>query len=220
MATPAEAVAKMLDDLAAAEAAPLLCVGITTFNALRNQDLQPGDLVAVQGIGGPAHLGVQYAAAMGLSVVALSTSPDTEALAHDLEASHFVDVSRTDPAAALQDLGEADLTLATAPNADAITSVVGGIGGEGELLIAAATGDTMEVSPMALIQGRMSVSGWPSGAAKDSEETLAFSSTAYRMRGGKGGNIDEGRLRREGLQMYPADARTTAHTDSNPPQVG
>jgi D-arabinose 1-dehydrogenase-like Zn-dependent alcohol dehydrogenase len=175
MTAPAEAVAKMPENLSAEEAAPLLCAGITTFNALRNQDLQPGDLVAVQGIGGLGHLGVQYAAAMGLSVMALSTSPDKEALAHNLGASHFVDVSSTDPAAALQDLGGADLILATAPNADAITSVVGGLGREGELVIVAATGDTMEVSPMALIQGRKSVSGWPSGAAKDSEETLAFS---------------------------------------------
>jgi propanol-preferring alcohol dehydrogenase len=175
MTAPAEAVAKMPDDLAAQEAAPLLCAGITTFNALRNQDLRPGDLVAVQGIGGLGHLGVQYAAAMGLSVVALSTSADKEDLAHDLGASHFVDVSDTDPAEALQDLGGADLILATAPNSDAITSVVGGLGREGELVIVAATGEAVEVSPMALIQGRKAVSGWPSGDAKASEETLAFS---------------------------------------------
>ena len=172
---PAEAVAKMPDDLAAEEAAPLLCAGITTFNALRNQDLQPGDLVAVQGIGGLGHLGVQYAAAMGLTVAALSTSADKEDLAYDLGASHFIDVSHTDPAEALQDLGGADLILATAPNSDAITSVVGGLGREGELVVVAATGETIEVSPMALIQGRKAVSGWPSGDAKASEESLSFS---------------------------------------------
>lgn len=181
MTAPTEAVAKMPDDLAAEDAAPLLCAGITTFNALRNHDLRPGDLVAVQGIGGLGHLGVQYAAAMGLSVVALSTSADKKALAHDLGAEHFVDVSTTDAADALQDLGGADLILATAPNADAITSVVGGLGREGELVIVAATGDVVEVPPMALIQGRKSVSGWPSGDAKHSEETLAFSAQSETL---------------------------------------
>jgi D-arabinose 1-dehydrogenase-like Zn-dependent alcohol dehydrogenase len=177
-AVPAEAVAKMPEDLAAQEAAPLLCAGITTFNALRNQDLQPGDLVAVQGIGGLGHLAVQYAAAMGLTVAALSTSPDKEGLAQELGATHFVDASSTDAAEALQDLGGADLILATAPSAAAITSVVGGLGHEGDLVIVAATGEAVEVPPMALIQGRKSVSGWPSGDAKDSEETLSFSAQA------------------------------------------
>ncbi|MBB4088540.1 alcohol dehydrogenase/propanol-preferring alcohol dehydrogenase [Salinibacter ruber] len=181
MTAPAEAVARMPEALAAEDAAPLLCAGITTFNALRNQDLQPGDLVAVQGIGGLGHLGVQYAAAMGLEVVALSTSADKEELAHDLGASHFVDVSSTDPAEALQHQGGADLILATAPNADAITSVVGGLGRDGDLVIVAATGEAVEVPPMALIQGRKSVSGWPSGDAKDSEDTLAFSAQAEAL---------------------------------------
>ena len=175
---PAEAVAKVPEDLAAAEAAPLLCAGITTFNALRNQDLQPGDLVAVQGIGGLGHLGVQYAAAMGLEVVALSTSADKAELAQNLGASHFVNVSSTDPAEALQARDGADLILATAPNSDAITSVVGGLGRDGDLVIVAATGEAVQVPPMALIQGRKSVSGWPSGDAKDSEETLSFSAQA------------------------------------------
>ena len=181
MTAPAEAVAKMPEALAAEDAAPLLCAGITTFNALRNQGLQPGDLVAVQGIGGLGHLGVQYATAMGLEVVALSTSADKEALAHDLGASHFVDVSNTDPAEALQRRGGADLILATAPNADAITSVLGGLGRDGDLVIVAATGEAVEVPPMALIQGRKSVSGWPSGDAKDSEDTLAFSAQAEAL---------------------------------------
>jgi len=175
MTAPAEAVAKMPEDLAPKNAAPLLCAGITTFNALRNQDLQAGDLVAVQGIGGLGHLGVQYASAMGMEVAALSTSADKENLARDLGASHFVDASSADAAQALQHLGGADLILATAPNADAITSVVGGLGRDGNLVVVAATGETVEVPPMALIQGRKSVSGWPSGDAKDSEETLAFS---------------------------------------------
>ncbi|WP_233993809.1 alcohol dehydrogenase [Salinibacter altiplanensis] len=181
MTAPAEAVAKMPEELAAEDAAPLLCAGITTFNALRNQDLRPGDLVAVQGIGGLGHLGVQYAAAMGLEVVALSTSADKETLAHDLGAAHFVDVSSTDPAEALQARGGADLILATAPNADAITSVVGGLGRDGDLVIVAATGEAVEVPPMALIEGRKSVSGWPSGDAKASEDTLAFSAQAEAL---------------------------------------
>jgi alcohol dehydrogenase/propanol-preferring alcohol dehydrogenase len=175
MTAPAEAVAKMPDDLSAEEAAPLLCAGITTYNALRNQDLRPGDLVAVQGIGGLGHLGVQYASEMGFEVVALSTSADKEELALDLGASHFIDASSTDAAEALQEMGGADLILATAPNSSAITSVVGGLGRDGSLVIVAATGEPIEVSPMALIQGRKSVSGWPSGSADDSEDTLDFS---------------------------------------------
>jgi alcohol dehydrogenase/propanol-preferring alcohol dehydrogenase len=175
MTAPAEAVAKMPEDLAAEEAAPLLCAGITTYNALRNQNLRAGDLVAVQGIGGLGHLGVQYAAEMGYEVAALSTSADKEDLALDLGASHFVDVSSQDGAEALQELGGADLILATAPNSTAITDVVGGLGRDGSLVIVAATGEPIEVSPMALIQGRKSVSGWPSGSATDSEDTLDFS---------------------------------------------
>jgi alcohol dehydrogenase/propanol-preferring alcohol dehydrogenase len=175
MTAPAEAVAKMPDDLSAEEAAPLLCAGITTYNALRNQDLRPGDFVAVQGIGGLGHLGVQYAAAMGFEVAALSTSADKEQLALDLGASHFIDASSDDAAEALQGLGGADLILATAPSSPAITSVVGGVGRDGSLVIVAATGEPIEVSPMALIQGRKSVSGWPSGSANDSEDTLDFS---------------------------------------------
>jgi len=178
MTAPAEAVAKMPDDLEAEEAAPLLCAGITTYNALRNQDLTPGDHVAVQGIGGLGHLAIQYAAKMGCEVTALSTSADKEDLALDLGARHFIDASTTDAAEALQAQGGADLILATAPNSAAITSVVGGLGRDGALVVVAATGEPVEVSPMALIQGRKSVSGWPSGDAKDSEETLDFSAMA------------------------------------------
>lgn len=175
MTAPSEAVAKMPEDLSPEEAAPLLCAGITTYNALRNQDLRPGDLVAVQGIGGLGHLGVQYAAKMGCEVAALSTSKEKEELALDLGASHFVDVSTEDGAKALQELGGADVILATAPNSAAITAVVGGLGRDGSLVIVAATGEPVEVSPMALIQGRKSISGWPSGSATDSEDTLDFS---------------------------------------------
>lgn len=175
MTAPSEAIAKMPEELSAEEAAPLLCAGITTYNALRNQHLRPGDLVAVQGIGGLGHLGIQYAVEMGCEVAALSTSGDKEELALDLGATHFLDVSTDDGAAALQELGGADVILATAPNSAAITEVVGGLGRDGALVIVAATGEPVEVSPMALIQGRKSISGWPSGSATDSEDTLDFS---------------------------------------------
>jgi propanol-preferring alcohol dehydrogenase len=196
MTAPAEAVAKMPDDLAAEEAAPLLCAGITTYNALRNQDFRPGDLVAVQGIGGLGHLAIQYAAAMGAEVAALSTSVDKEDLARDLGAHHFIDASTADAAEVLQDLGGADLLLATAPNSDAITSVVGGLGRDGALVIVAATGEPVEVSPMALIQGRKSVSGWPSGSAADSEDTLDFSALT--------GIVPE-------IETFPLDEAATAY---------
>jgi len=175
MTAPQEAVAAMPDDLPFDEAAPLLCAGITTFNGLRNSDVGPGDLVAVQGIGGLGHLAIQYAASFGCEVAALSTSSDKEELALDLGADHFIDAGAVDAAAALQDLGGADVILATAPSSAAITSITGGLGRDGSLVIVAATGEPVEVSPMELIQGRKSVSGWPSGSADDSEDTLDFS---------------------------------------------
>ena len=196
MTAPAEAVAKMPDDLAAEEAAPLLCAGITTYNALRNQDFRPGDLVAVQGIGGLGHLAIQYAAAMGAEVAALSTTADKEDLAQDLGAHHFIDASTADAAEALQGLGGADVILATAPNSDAITSVVGGLGRDGSLVVVAATGEPVEVPPMALIQGRKSVSGWPSGSADDSEDTLDFSALT--------GIVPE-------IETFPLDEAATAY---------
>jgi alcohol dehydrogenase/propanol-preferring alcohol dehydrogenase len=175
MVAPQEAVAAVPEGLSFAEAAPLLCAGITTFNALRNSDLGPGALVAVQGIGGLGHLAVQYADTFGCEVVALSRSADKEALAHDLGADHFIDTTAEDAAEALQAMGGADVLLATAPNSQAITDVAGGVGRDGTLLIVAATGEPVEVSPMALIQNRSSVKGWPSGDALDSEDTLNFS---------------------------------------------
>lgn len=196
MTAPAEAVARMPKDLEATEAAPLLCAGITTYNALRNQDFRSGDLVAVQGIGGLGHLAIQYAAAMGAEVAAVSTSAEKEDLALDLGARHFIDASAEDAAEALQDRGGADLLLATAPNSDAITSVVGGLGRDGALVIVAATGEPVEVSPMALIQGRKSVSGWPSGDAGDSEDTLDFSALT--------GTVPE-------IETFPLEEAATAY---------
>jgi alcohol dehydrogenase/propanol-preferring alcohol dehydrogenase len=175
MTAPQEAVARMPDALDAKDAAPLLCAGITTYNALRNSGARPGDLVAVQGIGGLGHLAVQYAEKAGCEVAALSRGTDKADLAEDLGADHFIDTEAHDPAETLTDLGGASVILATAPSADAISSVTGGLGRNGHLVIVAAIGDPIEVSPMALIQGRQAVSGWPSGSADDSEDTLRFS---------------------------------------------
>jgi len=175
MCAPQEAVAALPDDLDFDEAAPLLCAGITTYNALRNAGAEPGDLVAVQGIGGLGHLAVQYAVSFGFEVAALSRGTDKHELAMDLGADYYVDTTAVDPAEALQELGGAKVILATAPNSKAISQLTGGLGRDGTLMVVAATGEPIEVSPMSLIMGRRSVKGWPSGTADDSEDTLDFS---------------------------------------------
>ena len=173
---PSEALAAVPEALDAVDAAPLLCAGVTTYNALRNADLQPGDLVAVQGIGGLGHLGVQYAYAAGYETVAVSRSPDKKSLATDLGADHFVDASETDPAAALQELGGADAVLATAPSSAAIASVVGGIGADGSVIVVGVPGESVAVDAQHLIGTAGAVEGWGSGDARDSQDTLEFSS--------------------------------------------
>ena len=175
MCAPSEAVARMPDDLDFDEAAPLLCAGITTFNALRNSGLTPGDRVAVQGVGGLGHLGIQYAANFGCEVIALSRGTDKKELAHNLGAHHYIDTTDGDPAEKLLALGGADVLLATAPNSQAITDVAGGLARDGVLMVVAATMEPIEISPMQLIMGRKSVQGWPSGSADDSEDTMNFS---------------------------------------------
>lgn len=175
MTAPQEAIAKVPDELSSEEAAPLLCAGITTFNSLRNTDAKPGDVVAVQGIGGLGHLAVQYAAKMGFRTVAISTSDDKEDLAKELGAHHFINAKKKNAVEELQKHGGAKVIVATAPNTDIIGEIAGGLGLEGNLLVLAATGETFEVSPFTLIMGRKKVSGWPSGTAKDSEDTLDFS---------------------------------------------
>jgi NADPH2:quinone reductase len=172
---PAEAVAAMPEEMDAVDAAPLLCAGVTTYNALRNSDARPGDLVAVQGVGGLGHLGVQYAHAAGYETVAVSRSPDKEGLAYDLGADHFVDASETDPAARLQELGGARVVLATAPSAAAISSVVGGLGTDGEVLVVGVPGQAVDVDVGHLVGTRGAVRGWASGHARDSQDTLEFS---------------------------------------------
>jgi len=173
---PSEAVAAVPDDLEAVDAAPLLCAGVTTYNALRNSDARPGDLVAVVGVGGLGHLGVQYAHAAGFETVAVSRSPDKRELALDLGADHFVDAGETDPAEALQELGGARVVLSTAPSADAVESVIGGLGTDGEAVVVGLPGEPVPTDVQHLIGARGAVSGWGSGHARDSQDTLEFSS--------------------------------------------
>jgi D-arabinose 1-dehydrogenase-like Zn-dependent alcohol dehydrogenase len=176
MVVGAEAVAAMPDDLPAAEAAPLLCAGITVFNSLRNSGARGGDLVAVQGIGGLGHLGIQYARQMGFRTVAIGRGKDKQPLAEKLGAHEYVDTSAGEPADALQKLGGARVILATAPDSKSISALVDGLAGNGKLLIVGAGAESLTVTPLQLIGGRKTIQGWPSGTAKDSEDTLRFSS--------------------------------------------
>jgi D-arabinose 1-dehydrogenase-like Zn-dependent alcohol dehydrogenase len=175
MVAPAEAVALMPDDLPAAEAAPLMCAGITVFNSLRNSGARAGDLVAVQGIGGLGHLGIQYARQMGFRTIAIGRGKDKQPLAQKLGAHEYVDTSAGAPAEALQKFGGAKVILATAPDSKSISALVDGLAGGGKLLVVGAGFESLTVTPLQLIGGRKAIQGWPSGTAKDSEETLRFS---------------------------------------------
>jgi D-arabinose 1-dehydrogenase-like Zn-dependent alcohol dehydrogenase len=179
---PGEAVARIPDKLDAADAGPLLCAGITTFNALRNSGARAGDTVAVQGIGGLGHLAIQYAARMGFRTVAISHGADKEGLARELGAHEYVNTDKTTASEALQVLGGAHLVLATAPHAESIASTINGLRPRGKLLIVAAPHEPIQVSAFSLLSGK-TVAGWPSGTSIDSEETLAFSAlTGVRPR--------------------------------------
>ncbi len=172
---PAEAAGSVPESLDAVKAAALLCAGITTFNALRNTDVRPGDLVAVQGVGGLGHLALQYARQMGFETVALSHSPQKRDLALEVGADHFVDTTERDADQALQDRGGADLVLATAPAAEPMETVARGVGRNGSLVTVANPGETVAVDPGHLISTRSSFEGWASGHAVDWEDTLEFS---------------------------------------------
>jgi D-arabinose 1-dehydrogenase-like Zn-dependent alcohol dehydrogenase len=174
LVAPASAVARMPADLPPVDAAPLMCAGITTFNALRNSGARPGDVVAVLGLGGLGHLGVQYAANMGFRTVGIARGKDKEALARQLGASVYIDSQSQDPAAELQRLGGAKAILATATSGAAMSAVQGGLAVNGTLLVIGAA-DSLQVSPMLLLTGCRSVKGWYSGTSIDSEDTLAFS---------------------------------------------
>jgi D-arabinose 1-dehydrogenase-like Zn-dependent alcohol dehydrogenase len=174
MVAPAIAVALVPDDLPAIDAAPLMCAGITTFNALRNSSARPGDLVAVLGLGGLGHLGVQYAVKMGFHTVAIARGADKAPLAKQLGAHHYIDSQAQDASAELQKLGGAKVILATATSGEAMAAVQGGLGVNGTLMVIGAA-DSMQVSPLLLLMGRRSVKGWYSGTALDSQDTMAFS---------------------------------------------
>jgi len=175
MTAPYEAAAVVPEELKSTEAAPLLCAGITVYNGMRNAGLRAGDTVAVQGIGGLGHLAIQYANKMGMRTIAISTSEDKKDLAIELGAHEFIATDNVDAVKKLQEMGGADLIVATAPHADAITSIIDGLSIDGTMLLIAATADDVKVSPMQLLQARKSLKGWPSGTATDSEDTLKFS---------------------------------------------
>ncbi len=174
MVAPVEAVAAMPESLEAAEAAPLLCAGVTTFNALRHSGALPGDLVAVQGIGGLGHLGIQFAQKFGYKVAAIGRGPDNAVLAKKLGASIYIDSAAMNAAGELQKLGGARVILATAPSAKAMSSLVDGLGMNGRMMVVGAAPDPIEVTPIQLIFGRRSIQGWSSGIPTDSEDTLRF----------------------------------------------
>lgn len=175
MIAPAAAVAAIPDELPAEEAGPFMCAGVTVYNALRNSGARAGDVVAVHGIGGLGHLGVQYARRMGFETVAIGRGTDKEPLAKKLGAHHYLDSGAGDAAAELQKLGGARVILATAPNAAAISALVDGLAVNGKLLVPAAPAEPLIVNVMSLILGRRSVAGWYSGTARDSQDTLEFS---------------------------------------------
>jgi D-arabinose 1-dehydrogenase-like Zn-dependent alcohol dehydrogenase len=174
MVAPVEAVAQMPKSLDVAEAAPLMCAGITTFNSLRHSGAGPGDLVAVQGIGGLGHLGIQWAQKFGCRVAAIGRGPGSAALAKKLGAHAYIDSATQNAAAELQKLGGASAILATAPSAKAMSALVGGLGANGTMMVIGATPDPMEVAPFQLITGRRKLYGWSAGTPADSEDTLRF----------------------------------------------
>src|SRR6204780_3602153 len=174
MLAPISALASVPDDLSSVDAAPLMCAGVTTFNCLRNSGAGPGDLVAVVGIGGLGHLAIQFAAKMGCKTVAIARDKDEEPLARQLGAQYYIDNKTQDPAAELQKLGGAKVILATVTSADAMQSVLGGLGVRGKLMMIGAV-PSLEINALQLLLGNQSVTGWYSGTSIDSQDTLNFS---------------------------------------------
>jgi len=174
MVAPVEALARMPESLDAAEAAPLMCAGITTFNALRHSGAMPSDLVAVQGIGGLGHLGIQFAQKFGYKVAAIGRGPENSVLAKKLGASVYIDSAAENPAEELKKLGGARVILATAPNSKSMSALIDGLGDNGTLVVVGAAFDPIEVSPIQLIQDKKNIQGWASGIPTDSEDTLRF----------------------------------------------
>jgi D-arabinose 1-dehydrogenase-like Zn-dependent alcohol dehydrogenase len=175
MVAPAQALASIPDDLNAVEAGPLLCAGITTFNALRNTHARAGDLVAILGIGGLGHLGVQFAKRMGFKTVAIARGKEKEELAKKLGAHHYIDSKASNVAEELKKLGGAKVVLATVTNSDAMAATIGGLGVDGTLVIVGASMEPFTFSALQMIGTRLAIKGWASGTAIDSEDTLNFS---------------------------------------------
>lgn len=175
LVAPVESLAQVPDSLDTVEAAPLLCAGITTFNALRHSGASPGDIVAIQGIGGLGHLGIQFAHHMGFNTVAISRGADKSKLAGDLGADHYIDAESSDVVKELQSLGGARVILATAPNSRLISKLIPGLSRNGRLMVVGVDSEPIEVTPLQLIGGNHSLAGWAAGHAHDSEDTLKFS---------------------------------------------
>jgi D-arabinose 1-dehydrogenase-like Zn-dependent alcohol dehydrogenase len=175
MVAPQEALARMPEDLSDVDAAPLLCAGITTFNALRNSGAHAGDVAAILGIGGLGHLGVQFARKMGFVTVAIARGQDKATLAKQLGAHHYIDSQSQNVADALQALGGARVILATVTSGKAMSAALGGLGRNGRMIMVGVSQEPVEVPVAQFITGRQSVQGWPSGTAADSQDTLAFS---------------------------------------------
>jgi D-arabinose 1-dehydrogenase-like Zn-dependent alcohol dehydrogenase len=175
MVAPAGALALIPEGLSAVDAGPLMCAGITTFNSLRNSGARPGDLVAILGIGGLGHLGIQFASKMGFRTVAIARGTDKEPLARKLGASHYIDTHAQDAAAELAKLGGAKVILATVTSGKAMSAALGGLGVNGKLVILGAAAEPLQVPGIPLMLGRRSIMGWPSGSSIDSQDTLSFS---------------------------------------------
>src|SRR5215467_6444586 len=174
MVAPVEALAAVPESLSDVEAAPLLCAGVTTFNALRHSGALPSDLVAVQGIGGLGHLGIQFASKFGYKVVAIGRGPENAELAKKLGATAYIDSKAVNAVEALQKLGGAQVILATAPSSKAMSELFDGLGPNGKLMVIGAAFDSLEVTPVQLINGSKNIQGWASGTAADEEDTLNF----------------------------------------------
>jgi D-arabinose 1-dehydrogenase-like Zn-dependent alcohol dehydrogenase len=173
--TPTVALASIPDQLSATEAAPLMCAGITTYNALRNSGARVGDVVAILGVGGLGHLAIQFAAKMGFKTIAIARGKDKEEMVKKLGAIHYIDGQSQNTVEELAKMGGAKVILATLPSGKAMSAVLGGLGVNGKLIVIGASDEPLEVPPNLFISGRRSIVGWPSGTSIDSQDTLNFS---------------------------------------------
>jgi D-arabinose 1-dehydrogenase-like Zn-dependent alcohol dehydrogenase len=215
MVAPVEALVPIPESLSDVDAAPLLCAGITTYNALRHSGALPGDLVAVQGIGGLGHLGIQFANKFGYKVAAIGRGSENAALAKKLGATAYIDSKATKPAEELQKLGGARVILATAPNSKAMSELIDGLGPNGELMVIGATFDPIEVTPVQLITGSKTIQGWAAGTPADCEDTLHFSElTGVRRCSGRGERMDGLFVQTAFTLQEESIARTQAERDS------